>query len=122
MATITSQLNEIITELKDSNVVDAAAVIRRDGVLMASNFPKHSSGPDVFAMMSATMIGAAKSIAKKTSMSLPSRVVIDSKDGSIIISGAGTKALLVCLVKQYGDSQSLKEVLDAACQRIESLL
>jgi predicted regulator of Ras-like GTPase activity (Roadblock/LC7/MglB family) len=122
MTTVTSQLNEIIKELKDSGIVDAAAVIRRDGVLMVSSFPKQASGPDVFAMMSATMIGAAKNIAKKSAMSLPSRVIIDTKDGSIIISGAGTKALLVCSIRQSGDLQSIKEVLDAACEKIEQIL
>ncbi|UCF08409.1 MAG: roadblock/LC7 domain-containing protein, partial [Thermoplasmata archaeon] len=74
MLSVTAQLKEVVNELKSSKAVDAAAVIRRDGVLMASNFQHPSQIKDVFAMMTATIIGAAKNITTKNAIGVPNKI------------------------------------------------
>lgn len=122
MVSVISELNEIVTDLKATKVVDAVAVIRRDGILMASNFPQYSMGNEVFAMMSATIIGAAKNITQKSSMGMPSRITIHTKDGNIIIASAGPKALLVCLIKDSKDPSLLSEALEATGAKVNAVI
>jgi predicted regulator of Ras-like GTPase activity (Roadblock/LC7/MglB family) len=122
MSSTSAQLKKIVNDLKSSNIVDAAAVVRRDGVLMASNFPHYSVGSEVFAMMSATVLGAAKNITLKSALGMPTKVKIDTKEGSIIVAGAGTKALLVCLVKGDKDPQALSVAVENTADKINGIL
>ncbi len=122
MISTSTQLKDIVAGLKTSNMVDAAAVVRRDGILMASNFPHYSVGSEVFAMMSATVLGAAKNITTKSAMGTPTKVTIDTKEGSIILAGAGTKALLVCLVKGIRDPSALSVAVENAIEKINEIL
>jgi predicted regulator of Ras-like GTPase activity (Roadblock/LC7/MglB family) len=121
MASTKNQLKNIVNELQSSNTVNAAAVIRRDGILMASNFPPQLREKDVFAMMSATILGAAKNISTKHAMGQPSKVIIETHEGNIIISGAGSKALLVCLKKDDMDGKDFWETLQGAEERVKEL-
>jgi predicted regulator of Ras-like GTPase activity (Roadblock/LC7/MglB family) len=122
MLSTSAQLKKIVADLKSSNMVDAAAVVRRDGILMASNFPHYSVGSEVFAMMSATVLGAAKNITLKSNMGIPTKVTVDTKEGSIIVAGAGTKALLVCLIKGEKDSAALSVAVENAVEKVNDLL
>lgn len=122
MISLKNQMNEIVDELTSLESIDAVAIARRDGILMASNFPQHNLPREVFAMMSATILGAAKNITMKSDMGLPQRVVIDTQDGNFVFMGAGRKALLVCLLKDGVKVQSVFETLDSACERIKDLM
>jgi predicted regulator of Ras-like GTPase activity (Roadblock/LC7/MglB family) len=93
------QLENIVNELQTRDHVDSAAIIRRDGVLMASNLPANFKEKDVFAMLSATILGAAWNISVEHALGSPSRIIVETKEGNIVISEAGKKALLVCFVK-----------------------
>jgi predicted regulator of Ras-like GTPase activity (Roadblock/LC7/MglB family) len=121
MASTTSQLKNIVNELQSSNTVNAAAIIRRDGILMASNFPPKLSEKDVFAMMSATILGAAKNISTKHAMGQPSKIIIETDEGNIIISGAGSKALLVCLKTDGLENEGFWKTLQGAEEKVKDL-
>ena len=122
MASTQNQLKSIVNELRSSDTINAAAVIRRDGVLMASNLPSDFAEKDVFAMMSATILGAAKKISTKHALGLPSRIIVETHEGNIVISGAGTQALLVCLVEDGTEGSVLWEAIDAAENKVKGLL
>ncbi len=122
MLSIKQEMKAIIEELKASNAVDAAAIIRRDGILLASNFPQLSLPKEIFAMMSATILGAAKNITLKSAMGKPLRVVIETNDGNLIIAGAGTKALLICLVKDSLAVHELQESIDNVVIKVQDLM
>lgn len=121
MASTTSQLINIVNELQSSDSVNAAAVIRRDGVLMASNLPSNFMEKDVFAMMSATILGAAKKISVKHALGLPSRIIVETHEGYIVISGAGTKALLVCLINEVEESERIWDALEGAEEKVKNI-
>jgi predicted regulator of Ras-like GTPase activity (Roadblock/LC7/MglB family) len=121
MASTTNQLINIVNELQSSDTIKAAAVIRRDGVLMASNLPVNFREKDVFAMMSATILGAAKKISTKHAFGLPSRIIVVTHEGYIVISGAGTKALLVCLIKEGLESKGVVKALNDAGEKVKNI-
>jgi predicted regulator of Ras-like GTPase activity (Roadblock/LC7/MglB family) len=122
MPSKTSQLINIVNELQSSDKVNAAAVIRRDGVLMASNLPSNFKEKDVFAIMSATILGAAKKISTKHALGIPSRIIVETQQGNIVISGAGSKAFLVCLVNDGVERSVLWKTISEAEDKVEGLL
>ncbi len=122
MISTRSELKDIVKELKTSGIIDAAAIIRRDGILLASNFPPHIMKKEVFGMMSATIIGAAKNITEKSEMGRPTKIIIETNEGNLIFAGAGLKALLVCLLKEKEYSSELFQAIEAARLKVEELL
>ncbi|UCE37506.1 MAG: roadblock/LC7 domain-containing protein [Thermoplasmata archaeon] len=122
MVTTREQMKDIVDDLKEKKAVDAAAIIRKDGALLASNFDKYTMPQEIFAMMGATILGAAKNITLKSDMGLPSRIIIETNDGDVIITGADTKAMVMCLVNEGMDQVLLSETLDAVVEKVQTLL
>lgn len=115
-------LTSILNELAEFEWLIGSSVIRRDGILMASHISIPIDAKDACAIMSATIVGAAKNITTKCRMGFPKRIIIQSKVGDIIISEAGSKALLVCVVNELFDHALMIEEIDKAAQRIDSVL
>ena len=115
-------LKEILSEISDFDWLVASAVIRRDGALLASNMSQSMEIKDVCALMSATIVGAAKNITTKCHMGFPRRVIIQAKEGSIIISDAGSKALLVCQAKASYEPFLIFDDIEKAAKKIEAIL
>jgi predicted regulator of Ras-like GTPase activity (Roadblock/LC7/MglB family) len=95
-------LNEILKELFELYWVTSVAVIRRDGVLMASIMtqPPTTEQKNACALISATIVGAAKNITTKCRMGFPHFILIQAKEGDVIISEAGKQALLIVMVNE----------------------
>ncbi len=102
----------------------AAAVIRRDGILMASEMmvPSNVESKRACAIMGATIVGAAKNITAKCRMGFPKRVVIQAKEGDIIISEAGTKALIVVVTDIRYNAAIMLDGINLVAQKIASVL
>ena len=122
MADTESQLENIVNELRSFESINSAAIVRRDGVMMASNLPSDFKEKDVFAMMSAAILGAAWNISSEHALGSPSRIIVETDDGNIVISDAGTKALLVCIVSNGVSRSTLWDNLSAFQKRVEGLL
>jgi predicted regulator of Ras-like GTPase activity (Roadblock/LC7/MglB family) len=90
-------LSGILAKLKSGSDVEGAAIITRDGLVVCADM-NGSIDSDVFAAMTATMHGAAETAAQELKKSDPDSVIVESKDGKIIILGAGTIAVLACIV------------------------
>lgn len=63
---------------------------------------------DTFAAMSATMFGAAVIAAVEFGKGLPDRVIVETKLGKLIASGAGPKALIIVMAR---DDSTLGQIL-----------
>jgi len=72
--------------------------------------------------MSATMMGAAETVSTELEMGIPDKMIIESKNGKIIGTGAGPKALLfvmtspdaslgLVLIEMKKASEKIKQVL-----------
>ena len=77
---------------------------------------------DSCAILSATILGAAKSICAKHRIGIPNRVIIQSKICDIILSKSGNTALLLCQTNVRYDPALMDEQLSNAVQKIEAVL
>jgi len=118
------ELKVILGELSILEWVDCTAVIRRDGVLMAFHMSKPiaKEARDSCAILSATILGAAKSICGKYRIGVPSRVIIQSKNCDIILAKSGNTALLLCQTNVRYDPALMDDHLNRTTQRIEAVL
>jgi len=91
-------LKEILSDLKNIGGVEASAVASRDGLLISSNMTQKQHA-ETFCAMSATMLGAAETASTELGKGIPDRVIVESKRGKIIATGAGPKAILIVMTK-----------------------
>ena len=114
------KLGEILRELKKAGGVEASAVVSRDGILMASDIPDDVHG-ETFAIMSATMLGAAITANSELRKKLPERIIVESDDGRTIVAGAGEKSLLVVSVRGTTENPAVSKAIDTAAGKVEEI-
>jgi predicted regulator of Ras-like GTPase activity (Roadblock/LC7/MglB family) len=120
----TRSLNVVLKELFELHWVVSVAVIRRDGVLMASIMtqPPTKESKNACALISATIVGAAKNITTKCRIGFPHLIIIQAKEGDFIISEAGSKTLLIVLVNERYHPALMKDAIDKAALSISNLV
>jgi len=90
--------DKIAHDLKNIGDIEASAITSRDGLLVYSTISqKHRA--ETFAAMSATMVGAAETATTELEKGIPDRIIVETKHGKIIATGAGPKALLIVLTR-----------------------
>ncbi len=90
---IIEMVETILNEINKAGGIEASAIASRDGLLILSTLSEHRLA-ERFVAMSATMMGAAETAASELGMGIPDKIIIESKNGKIIGTGAGPKALL----------------------------
>lgn len=121
MATTKEMMDQVLTELKNVGDVEAAAVVSRDGLLMAGSVASDIRA-ETFAAMSATMLGAAETAISELNKGVPERVVVETASGKIVATGAGPKALLVMMVKADAGLGLVLLEMDRAAGKIKEIL
>lgn len=96
--TTNEMLEKILKQVNNIGGVEASAIASRDGLLICSTISKKQHA-ETFVAMSATMLGAAETAATELGKGIPERVIVESKTGRIIGTGAGAKALLIVMTK-----------------------
>ena len=91
------KLAGILNYLRKTGDIEGAAIITRDGLLIASELSEDIDG-ETFAAMSATMTGAAETAIQELKKSSPERVIVESKNAKLITTGAGEETILACIV------------------------
>jgi len=114
------KMGEILRELKKVGGVEASAVVSRDGILMASDIPDDVHG-ETFAIMSATMLGAAITANSELRKKLPERIIVESSDGRTIVAGAGSKSLLVVSTRGSVEMPTVMKAIDSAAGKIQEI-
>jgi predicted regulator of Ras-like GTPase activity (Roadblock/LC7/MglB family) len=96
----------VIKDLKQRIGGIATALVSRDGLVLFADVP---SGvyTETFAIMCATILGAAATANTELSRAPPDRIVIEGNDSKTIVVGSGKKALLVAVVDQNADAQKV---------------
>ncbi len=84
-----------------------AALISRDGVVLFAEVPT-GAFVDTFAIMCATVLGAAAAANIELRRAPPEYVTIEGHDSKTIIAGSGTRALLVAMVDPTADMTMVK--------------
>lgn len=114
-------MQEILSDLKNLGGIEASAIASRDGLLMNSDMPEGVIA-ETFAAMSATMLGAAETAAMELNKGLPSRVIVESKNGKLICMGAGHKALLVVMAEADAGLGLILVELEKAVMKIKEII
>ena len=118
---VVEALEKVLTDLGHTGDVEASALVSRDGLLIASDIPR-SVHAETFAAMSATMLGAAETAISELEKGVPDRVIVESKKGKVITTGAGSKALLVVMTPPEAGLGLVLVEMEKAADKIKGLL
>jgi hypothetical protein len=91
------KLENYLGKLLASGDIEGAAVVTRDGLLVASALSKGIDA-ETLAAMTATMEGAAETAMKELKKKDVVRVIVETADTKLITTGAGVDMILVCMV------------------------
>jgi predicted regulator of Ras-like GTPase activity (Roadblock/LC7/MglB family) len=102
----TGNVGAVIKDLKTRIGGLATALVSRDGLVLYADVP---SGvyTETFAIMCATILGAAATANTELNRSPPERIVIEGSDSKTVIVGSGKKALLVAVVDRSADESAV---------------
>ncbi len=110
----TGNVGTVIKDLKTRIGGIATALVSRDGLVLYADVPA-GVYTETFAIMCATILGAAATANTELNRAPPERIVIEGNDSKTIIVGSGKKALLVAVVDQTADlAKVLVEVVKVA--------
>ena len=121
MAEVKEQIDAVLTELKSSGDIEASAVIRRDGLMVASNLSAKIE-PGTIASMAAALVGTAETTSSELKRGVFQEVIIDSEKGKIVAIGAGKLAILISVVKTEGNLGFVLISMERAAKRVEAIL
>lgn len=99
----TGNVGAVIKDLKGRIGGIAAALVSRDGLVLYADVPA-GVYTETFAIMCATILGAAATANTELNRAPPEKIVIEGNDSKTIIVGSGKKALLVAVVDQSADA------------------
>jgi predicted regulator of Ras-like GTPase activity (Roadblock/LC7/MglB family) len=120
MTTI-EMLEKVLKDINNIGGVETSAVASRDGLLICSTIPRKQHA-ETFVAMSATMIGAAETATTELGKGIPERIIVETKSGKIIGTGAGTKALLLVMTKPDANLGLILIEMTKASDQIKNIL
>lgn len=121
MATKKEMLEKVLKDLEKIGDIDASVVVSRDGLLIAANISTEVNA-ETFAAMTATMLGAAETAVTELGKELPERVIAESEEAKIIVSGAGPKALFVVMTGPETGLGLILVEMDDSAEKIKALM
>lgn len=98
METKKDKLIELLKQMQKIGDINGSIIVSRDGLVIASNITEIDA--DTFAAMSAAMQGAAETAASELKQGDVDQIIIETRKGKIISTGAGTRAILVILTSR----------------------
>jgi predicted regulator of Ras-like GTPase activity (Roadblock/LC7/MglB family) len=98
----TGNVGTVIKDLKSRISGLATALVSRDGLVLYADVPA-GVYTETFAIMCATILGAAATANTELNRAPPERIVVEGTDARTLIVGCGKKALLVAVVDQTAD-------------------
>ena len=100
----------LISELKAKTGAVAIALVTGDGRMLGSSLPSGVYG-DLFAMMCATIAGAANTVSTELRKNPPDHIVIKGKDFTTVLAQFGSGSFVVTVVGPAADlSRTVSEV------------
>lgn len=111
------ELKPALRALRQSCGAMASAVVSRDGLVIAADLPEGVS-METFAIMCATLLGAASTANSELKVGTPNHVLVESEDAKMVVVGAGRKALIVAVVGRKGDASIALKKLDELAETI----
>jgi len=114
-------IEAILNEVNKTGGIEASAIASRYGLLIFSTLTERCLS-ETFVAMSATIMGAAETAATELGMGIPDKIIIESKKGKIIGTGAGPKALLFVMTRPDANLGLVLIEMKEASERIKQVL
>jgi predicted regulator of Ras-like GTPase activity (Roadblock/LC7/MglB family) len=118
---ISGRLKAILLRLKEAGIA-SSAIVRRDGVVIASDMPGSEEEGEAFAAMAAAMLGAAETATSELRQGVPRRVIMEMGDHRIVEVGAGPVALLVASLCPGAQFAKAMTEIDRAAHEIRGIV
>ncbi len=120
MTTI-GMLKKILRDIDNIEDVEESAIASREGLLIFSTISKKQHA-EAFVAMSAAMMGAAETATTELGKDIPDRIIVNSRNGKIIATGAGPKALLLVMTKPNAGLELVMQEMTKASEMIKEIL
>lgn len=117
---VAGELRKVLSNLKASHNVEACAVVSKSGIPIAWDVPDQVH-LETFATLSATILGASDVVCSGLNKEPPERVIIEGKDGLILVRGLDEKVLLVAMTRSQ-NTDGLIAGLNEAAENIKEVL
>jgi predicted regulator of Ras-like GTPase activity (Roadblock/LC7/MglB family) len=89
-------------------------------LVIAADLPEGVS-METFAIMCATLLGAASTAHSELRIGTPLHVVVESEDAKMVVVGAGRKALIVAVIGRKGDASRVLAKLDELAETLKMI-
>ncbi len=116
---VAEDVNTVIKKLKEDLQAHACALVSRDGLVLSAEVP-NGVYTETFAIMCATILGAAATANTELSRAPPDQIVVEGPDSKTLIVGSGKKALLVAVVNHDADTQSDLKALAKVAEMVKT--
>jgi len=113
---LNKEYEDIFSELNRHGVL-GAALVSREGMVQYSDLPV-GVHQETFGIMVATMVGAAKAANSELDRSTPSKVIVDSPEGRVVVVTAGPKNILSVVVDSTFELAPLFKYLNKAVSNL----
>jgi predicted regulator of Ras-like GTPase activity (Roadblock/LC7/MglB family) len=121
MASKEEKLNEPLDDLDGVQGIKGAAVVRRDGLLIASNLGDDIDDDQVGAMTAST-VGSGETASEALNMGDVEAVTIESAEGKLVSTGAGEQGILTILTESDVNMGLVKVEMDKAIKKVKRVL
>jgi len=111
-------IEKVLRDLNKTQGIEMSALLSRDGLLISSTMERNA---ETFAAMSAAMFGAAVIAAEEFGKGYPDRMIVETKNGKLIASGAGPKAMIVVMAINDSTLGQILMDLSKASDRIKEV-
>ncbi|MDO8339128.1 MAG: roadblock/LC7 domain-containing protein [Candidatus Burarchaeum sp.] len=115
-----AKLDAVLKPLTSSGKIDAAAIVRRDGLMIYSRLPADVD-KNVIAAMSARMMDRAEMVSSELKRGDVRYIMAESTLGKIIAMDVEGMAVLICMLKPKGDLGFAVMNMESAARTLTSL-
>jgi len=121
VADIWSELEEVIRSLTAVSDIRAAAVVRRDGLIITHSLPE-GVDPRTTAAMTAAIVGTSEMATVQLGQGRFEQALIESEGGKLVSTGAGDQALVIALAYKDANLGLVLMALQKASRRVDEIL
>jgi len=121
MADLWSELEEVIRSLTAVSDIRAAAVVRRDGLIITHSLPE-GVDPRTTAAMTAAIVGTSEMATVQLGQGRFEQALIESEGGKLVSTGAGDQALVIALAYKDANLGLVLMALQKASRKVDEIL
>jgi uncharacterized protein len=116
-----SDLEQVIETLTSVSDIRAAAVVRRDGLIITHNLPEGVDAK-MAAAMTAAIVGTSEMATVQFAQGRFERALVESENGKLVSTGAGDQALVIALAYKDANLGLVLMALQRASRKVDEIL